>query len=182
MPRLFIALDVPPDVAGRLLRMLPDHRGIRPTPAAQLHLTLRFLGERDEQVTIRIGHALRQVSVPPMALQVQGVGRFRGAQGAILWAGLAESSALTMLFDAIGEALASVDIPPERRRFWPHLTMARCRPGVPERLLHDWLATHRTLTLPPWQAGRFVLFESILGRDGAQHLPLQVYDHITPDC
>lgn len=182
MPRLFVAIDTPAALADTLLQTLPAQRDIRPTPAAQLHCTLRFLGECDETLAVGIAEALQGVAIPPMALQVQGVGRFRGRQGAILWAGLAESPPLAALFASIGVALETVGIAPERRRFWPHLTLARCRAGVPEPLLRDWLAAHRTLTLPPWQPGGFVLYESFLSRDGARHVARATYRPVSPGC
>jgi len=184
VPRLFVAIETPPALAADLLRMVPAQRGVRPTPTAQLHLTLRFLGEQDEDAAARIDAALRAATVPPMSLQVQGVGRFRGRQGAILWAGMVESAPLQVLFEAISAALETVGIAPERRRFWPHLTLARCRPEVPERVLRDWLAAHKDFSLPPWDVARFVLFESFLEQHGARHEARVVYPAagVSPDC
>lgn len=182
MPRLFIAIDTPAELADELLRILPAHHDIRPTPAAQLHLTLRFLGERDELAAAGIAGALRSVLMPSLALQVHGVGRFRGRQGAILWAGLAASPALVALSDAINTVLEAEGIAPEHRRFWPHLTLARCRPGTPEPLLRDWLAAFHGLTLPSWNIAGFVLYESFLGREGARHVARDTYRLVTPDC
>jgi 2'-5' RNA ligase len=184
MARLFIAVELPAALAEDLLRVVPAQRGIRPTAAAQLHLTLRFLGEQDEAAAARIDDALRQVIALPMSLQVRGVGRFRSRQGAILWAGLEESVPLMVLFDAIGAALESVGIPPEGRRFWPHLTLARCRPEVPERVLRDWLSAHRDLSSSPWFVARFVLFESFLDRTGARHEVRAIYPlaSLSQDC
>ena len=184
MARLFISVETPSAQAEALLRRVPAQRGIRPTAAAQLHLTLRFLGEQDEEAAARIDLALRKVTVPSMSLQVRGVGRFRGRQGVILWAGLEESAALQALCDAIGAALESVGIAPEGRRFWPHLTLARCRPEVPEHVLRDWLSTHRELSLPPWAVDRFILFESFLDRRGARHAERATYPlaGLSQDC
>ena len=175
MPRLFIAIATPPAVAAGLLHTLPVHRGVRPVPAGQLHLTLRFLGDQDEDSAARIGKALEGIRAPLLTMQVQGVGRFRGGQGAVLWAGLAHDDRLTALFDAIEAALADIGIARERRRFHPHLTVARCRPGLPEAVMRDWLAAQHDLTLPAWTAERFVLFESFLSPDGARHEPRAGY-------
>ncbi|WP_454765731.1 RNA 2',3'-cyclic phosphodiesterase [Cupriavidus campinensis] len=175
MARFFVAIETPPAVAASLLRALPDHRGIRPVPPGQLHLTLRFLGDQDEAGAARIGHALAGVTSPAPTLQVSGVGRFRGRQGAILWAGLAPDPALLSLFDEIGHVLAEIGIAPEGRRFHPHLTVARCRPTVPDAVLRDWLAAQHDLTMPPWVADRFVLFESLLSLHGARHVPHATY-------
>ncbi|WP_454757525.1 RNA 2',3'-cyclic phosphodiesterase [Cupriavidus campinensis] len=184
MARLFIAIDTPPAVAAGLLHTLPVHRGVRPVPPGQLHLTLRFLGDQDEDCAARIGKALEAMQAPPLTMQVQGVGRFRGGQGAVLWAGLAHDDHLTALFDDIEAALADVGIARERRRFHPHLTVARCRPGLPEAVLRDWLAAQHDLTLPAWTADRFVLFESFLSPEGARHVPRAAYPlaAVAPGC
>ena len=175
MPRLFVAIDTPANVAQGLLRTLPAQRGIRATPATQLHLTLRFLGEQDDATTARIGQALRSVEMEAMSLQVHGVGRFRGRQGAILWAGLTESPPLLALADTLGQVLEREGIAPEHRRFWPHLTLARCQPGVPESVLREWIESCRTLTSPKWQVDRFALIESFLHAEGAKHVVREIY-------
>lgn len=187
MPRLFVAIDLPHELAVDLLRILPVHDGIRPTLSGQLHLTLRFLGERDEALAARVALGLRRVRASAMTLQVDGVGRFRSGRGAVLWAGLSISAPLTQLVDAIDRVLENEGIGAEARRFWPHLTRARCRPGVPDTFLRDWLSRHGALTMPPWRVDRFALVESFLKPDGARHAeretyPLATQPLVSPDC
>jgi 2'-5' RNA ligase len=97
MARLFIAVETPPAVAAYLVGMVPAASGIRPAPAAQVHLTLRFLGECEAGQADRITAALGTVRAEDFALRVTGAGRFRGAQGSVLWAGLAPCPALDAL-------------------------------------------------------------------------------------
>jgi 2'-5' RNA ligase len=182
MTRLFIALETPSEVTARLLLTVPSGGGIRPVPAEQVHLTLRFLGECDDALCARVAQALTGVQAPAFAMAVEGAGRFRGGQGCVLWAGIAANPALDALYANIGQALDGAGIAPERRRFHPHLTVARCRPSVPEGAVRDWLAAQRELSTPPWQVDRFILFESRLGPRGAQHLVSQAVPLITPDC
>ncbi len=206
MARLFVAIETPPGMAAQWLRTLPAVRGIRPVPAEQVHLTLHFLGERDEPMATRIETALSAVQAPSFMLTVDGVGRFRGGQGCVLWVGLsaaplaeatmpatpnapglAAADPLQALHADIGNALQTIGIAPERRRFHPHLTLARCRPGVPEAVLREWLSTHRVLPAHAWRAARFVLYESQLGPHGALHTcrrayPLAGAGSVTPGC
>jgi len=170
MARLFVAVEVAPEVVAQLQRAVPASRGIRAVPAEQAHLTLRFLGECDAGQCERIEAALSGVRAAPFALQVQGAGRFRGRQGCVLWAGLAPVPALDSLYDTVSAALREAGIAPERRPFHPHLTVARCRPFVPEAVIRDWLAAWRTLSSMPWQVDWFLLFESFLSPEGASHL------------
>jgi 2'-5' RNA ligase len=179
--RLFIAVETPPAVAAHLVGIVPAASGIRPTPAAQIHLTLRFLGECDVGQAERITAALDTLVADDFALRVTGTGRFRGQQGSVLWAGLAPCPALDALYAAMTDALKAADIAPERRHFRAHLTIARCRPTVPDAMLRDWVAAHRELAVPPWRAQRFVLFESRLDRHGATHDAIGAWPLMIPD-
>lgn len=189
MPRLFIAVEVPPARAARLLSTLPAASGIRPVPAAQVHLTLHFLGE-SETLAGPVEAALDGIRAPEFSLQALGTGRFRSGQGAVLWAGLAPGpglDALRALHASVGQALADgTGIVPERRRFHPHLTLARCRPTVPESVLRGWLDAQRVLASEPWAVQRVVLFESRLSPQGPQHLVLAAWPLMpatpTPGC
>lgn len=173
--RLFIAIDTPPALAAQLLASLPAERGIRPTAPGQLHLTLRFLGERDEAAAVAIAAALTTVVPRPLTLAVQGTGRFRGRQGAILWAGLRADPALAQLHADVQAALTDIGIAAETRPFRAHLTLARCGAAVPEAVLCAWLARTRGLSAPPWQADRLVLYESQLAPTGARHVVRTAY-------
>lgn len=189
MPRLFFAVEVPPARAERLLSTLPEATGLRPVPATQVHLTLHFLGECGVPEA-QLNAALDGLAAPAFTLQAAGTGRFRTGQGSVLWAGLAPGpglDALRALHAAVGQALAqAAGIEPERRRYHPHLTLARCRPTVPEAMLRAWLDAQRMLASDPWPVQRLVLFESRLGPQGAEHLVLQVWPlarpAATPGC
>lgn len=189
MPRLFFAVEVPPEQAARLLSTLPATSGLRPVPAGQVHLTLQFLGECGVPEA-QLNAALDGLAVPAFTLQAAGTGRFRSGLGAVLWAGLAPGpglDALRALHAEVGQALAqAAGIEPERRRYHPHLTLARCRPNVPEAVLRAWLDAQRMLASEPWPVQRLVLFESRLGPQGAQHLVRQAWPlarpAATPGC
>lgn len=174
MPRLFVALETPPALAASLLATLPRERGIRPTPAAQVHLTLRFVGEVEEGRAAAIEEALGTIAAVVVPVRVAGVGRF-GRRGGILWAGVASSELLAALHGAVNLALREAGVEAEGRPFHPHLTLARCAPQAPEPLLREWVAAQRQLACPPYLARRFVLFESRLQRQGAEHRCRRAY-------
>ncbi len=189
MARLFVAVEVPPAQAAWLLSTLPAAHGVRAAAPEQVHLTLHFLGEchtPGEQLSAALGN----ICASAFELRAFGTGRFRGGQGSVLWAGLAPGpglDALRALHADAGQALAdAAGITPERRRFHPHLTLARCKPSVPESVLRAWLDTHRTLASEPWRVARLVLFESRLGPQGPQHLVRQAWPLTragpTPSC
>lgn len=193
MARLFIAVEVPPAQAAGLLSTLPATQGVRAATPAQVHLTLHFLGAglgEAAQAADKLEAALAALRTPVFTLQAYGTGRFRSGPGSVLWAGLAPGpglDALRALHAEVGQALAhAAGFLPERRRFHPHVTLARCKPTVPESALRAWLDAHRTLASAPWRVARLVLFESRLGPQGPQHLLRQAWPLAapgpTPDC
>ncbi|MCU0968687.1 MAG: RNA 2',3'-cyclic phosphodiesterase [Rubrivivax sp.] len=101
--------------------------GTRPVPDAQLHLTLHFIG------------AVPRARVPEVAegLQMRFEGFVVGGGSAEVWRGgvavlrLAEEPpALRALHEALGRAIDSLGLPVERRRFTPHVTLARHAAGA----------------------------------------------------
>jgi RNA 2',3'-cyclic 3'-phosphodiesterase len=175
--RMFLALDLPEDARGRLVEwrdaLMDGRRDLRPVRPQALHVTLVFLGWQDESAAERIAQAAFGAlpdrpaavltptgvrSVPPraprlFALDLEDVG-----------------GRATALQAAAADALeAGGWYRPEKRPFWPHLTLARVKRG--ER---------RVAPLPdvppppgdPFEAGVLTLYRSTLRPQGALYEPL----------
>ncbi|AXJ94646.1 MULTISPECIES: RNA 2',3'-cyclic phosphodiesterase [unclassified Sphingomonas] len=174
MPRLFVALRPPPPVRQRLRALGTGIPGARWQDDEQLHLTLRFIGDIDRPLAEDVAAALGGVHAPVPAVSITGVGRFehRGRIEA-LWAGVAPSEALRHLHRKVEQACVRAGLPPERRAFLPHVTLARFSrsAGVaPE--IGGWLAMHAGLALPAFPSSHIVLYESHLGSAGASYTPV----------
>lgn len=124
--RLFAALDLPDDVAERLLALMKGVPGAKWRPRENLHMTLRFFGEVAEPVADDIDAELAAIADRhgPFDLQLKGAGWFGGADPRALWAGAAESDALTRLAADCERAARRAGLKPESRRFAPHVTLA----------------------------------------------------------
>ena len=148
--------------------------GARWQDDAQLHATLRFIGEVDHAVAEDIALALAAVVVPPLTLSLAGVGMFdsRGRPNA-LWAGLAPREPIAVLHRKIDHALVRLGLAPERRAYLPHVTLARMKaaPGSVE----TWLKEYTGLSSAPFTLDHFLLFESRLGRAGASYEAIARY-------
>src|SRR3982751_4100483 len=94
--RLFAALDLPDDVAERLLALMKGVPMAKWRPRENLHLTLRFFGEVAEPVADEIDIALGEVAEAnaPFDLTLKAAGTFGGADPHALWVGASESAAL----------------------------------------------------------------------------------------
>ncbi|KJR97556.1 MAG: hypothetical protein VR65_23360 [Desulfobulbaceae bacterium BRH_c16a] len=175
MVRLFIAVDITEairrDIAG-LGRSLPD---TRPVPDDQLHLTLKFIGEVEGSRVLDIQETLQEISRPAFSLCLKGVGTFppRGIPR-ILWVGVEPHENIVALRNTIERKLAEIEIPRERQKFSPHLTLARLK-NCPIRRLQEFLAGNALLQTPEFPVEEFHLYKSQLTKNGAIHTILQSY-------
>jgi RNA 2',3'-cyclic 3'-phosphodiesterase len=133
--RLFIALDLPWPLRERLAALTTGIPGARWVSRENLHLTLRFIGEvppwRAEEIDLAL-HALRGRG---FTLTLAGVGLFeRGGRVTSLYAGIERSPPLDLLQSKIETALQRAGLEPERRRFLPHVTLARMDQPASEKI------------------------------------------------
>jgi len=167
--RLFVSLELPEASRERLHRLCCDVPGARWVEPEQLHLTVRFIGEVEEHVFEEIRDRLGGVRVDPFEIELCGVGHFppRG-QPRVLWAGIARSDSLRLLHQRVDSVLVRAGLPPERRKFSPHITLARLR-GAPPRAVGSFLATHGLFREGPIEVDRFWLYSSQLSPKRAVH-------------
>jgi 2'-5' RNA ligase len=166
MRRLFVALRPPRAVRDCLLSVQGGVEHARWQDRDQLHLTLRFVGEVDRHRAEDLAHALAAVDAAGFCLSVRGVGHFaRKGRPSALWAALAPSPGLELLAGRVERACRSVGLPPETRRFVPHVTLARLPGGAVGA--GEWLARHGDLTAPAWPVAAFRFYESHLGSGGS---------------
>lgn len=135
--RLFIAVFPPPALQAAVhaalapLRAAPRGRGVSWVREANLHFTLRFLGDCDSGSAAAAADAVHEAAASRTAFPVAlgALGAFPDARRArVLWAGLAEGAGpLVELAEAVARALANRGVPPEPRPFAPHLTLGRVR-------------------------------------------------------
>lgn len=176
MHRLFVGLELPETIKTHLSAMMGGLDGVRWQSEDQLHLTLRFIGEVERTKAEDIRNALSLVFADPFTVKLEGVGYFgKDRAPRLLWAGVANPAPLKHLHEKIDQALVRIGIPPENRKFKPHVTLARFRrAGAPTRLT-QYLAQSAALSLPEFEVNRFILFESHLCSDGACYDAVETY-------
>lgn len=174
MHRLFVAIRPPPAIREKLRAIMGGIEGARWQTDAQMHLTLRFIGEVDRHRAEDIAAALGSVGGPPIDLTLNAVGMFerRGRVDA-LWAGVTPHDALRALHNKVDRACLAVGVPPDRRAYLPHITLARLNrsSGPPD----EFLSLNAGLSSAPFTIGQFGLFESELGREGAVYHIVERY-------
>lgn len=165
--RLFVAIDLPDALRRQLARMTGGLPGARWVPPENYHLTVRFIGEIPAWQAEEIDHALSGVRAPAFPLSLVGVGLFaKGGRGTSLWAGVERAAALDHLRAKVEIALQRIGLEPERRRFAPHITLARVD-AVPQARLAAHLQAHGLFRASPVTVAHFTLFSSRLGKERA---------------
>lgn len=176
--RSFVALDLPGEVTDALVRLQAGLRAGRPVPGENLHLTLVFLGDVPEARAVALNESLAAIRAGPIEISLSGLDLFGGRHPSVLFASVRPNAALERLHDKVARAARGAGIVLERRRFRPHVTLARFRPGLDRRAqgrLGEFLATHGAVSLPSFTAHGFTLYRSQLRPEGAVHEALAEY-------
>lgn len=165
MPRLFTGIEIPSGIATRLALLREELPGARWIDPEDYHLTLRFFGDIDNRTADELVENLALIQVPAFMLQLQGVGIFGGDQPRNLWVGIKPDPALTDLQRRHERAARHSGLPPEGRKYTPHVTIARLgtvRPGALARFIEAFGG----FVSQPFPVKRFVLFSSRGGGGG----------------
>jgi RNA 2',3'-cyclic 3'-phosphodiesterase len=141
------------------------------TPAANLHLTMRFLGHVDRAVAEGIADRLEGAELRALDLRLGEMGTFkRGRLARVVWIGLETGAAeISSLATRVEAGCIAAGLEPEGRKFNAHLTLARARPRDGAVLP----ALPPAPALQVWRADELILYESRLGRGGSVYEPLR---------
>jgi len=90
--RCFVALDVPAPVCNHLAdvtKPLRQRYDVKWVPPSQMHMTLLFGGELDDDAVAELADIVRDIALPPLSFRLERLGHFppRGLPH-VLWAGL----------------------------------------------------------------------------------------------
>ncbi len=169
--RLFIAINFSEPTRRALLaarerlRSLTGGRGGF-TQDTNLHLTLAFLGEVEPERAALAAEAMRAAQGRALTLVIDRAGRFAREGGDIWWAGASSAPALSAYQRRLARELARRGFELEKRRFNPHVTLAR---RVPDVLPPDVRLLERPIIE---RVGAASLMRSELGRGAPKYTEL----------
>lgn len=130
---------------------------------ANLHLTVKFLGEVDPSLLPAVQKQVEGIAgqFAPFDMSVKGCGVFPGwRQPRVVWAGIQAPHALADLAAALKTGMQTLGFPAEERSFSPHLTFGR---------VNDWMTpAQKDLLQREMEAGKDKLFGDL----HADHLTL----------
>jgi len=175
--RQFTALELEAETLENIRRLLETLRPTAPiqwSPAGNLHITTKFIGEWPLARQPELQNAL--AGLPrrsPIVVSLRKVGFFPNRRSPrVFWCGI-EAPGLVELAADTDNATAGLGIPRETRPFSAHLTLARIRERVTlDDTLHRAAAALPSLDFGQFEARRFFLYESQLRRGGSVYTKL----------
>ena len=176
MIRLFVALELPAELRTQLAMLAGGIQGAKWVPPDNYHLTLRFIGEVENWRAQEVDDALANIRARPFELALSGAGLFEKA-GRIqsLYISAERNETLGFLQCKIETALQRIGLQPERKKFTPHVTIARTGLAAPDKLI-SWVQAHNLFRAAPITVEHFTLFSSQLGKQASVYTPEVEYD------
>jgi 2'-5' RNA ligase len=172
--RLFLAIPIPETVADRLLTLEAEIPGASWRTAEQYHLTLRFIGEVDEPTARDIDTELGRIVAAPFEIALSGVGSFGGREPSALWAGVDAPPDLHRLATACETAIRNAGLPPESRKYKPHVTIAYLHGTLDHEVAH-FLTEAAEFRSAPFIVDHFCMYSSRATRSGSHYVEEAVY-------
>ncbi len=187
--RSFVALPLSVALTRRLVDEVAHRRAalgaaaqeVSWVPAANLHVTVKFLGGIQEEAAGAIRDRLRRcvANLAPVELRLSGFGAFPGtAEARVLWAAVSPTPALLTLAAAVEAELVDFGLDPEAqptsdgRPYHLHVTVGRLR-RAPEASAHVALGSFfGDVSIGNCAANELVLYESRTPKAGVEYLRL----------
>ena len=174
MPRLFTGLELPDALRQQLRRLAIPLPGAKWVEPADLHLTLRFVGDIDNRKAGDFADELAQISVPVFSLRLIGLDAFGGNDPHTIWAAVEAGPELEQLARANERAARAAGLAPETRKFKAHVTLARLRGARADQVARV-LERHAAYNSGLITIEQFVLFSSRPSTGGGPYAVEEVY-------
>jgi 2'-5' RNA ligase len=174
MPRLFTALEIPRNAALSLSLLRGGLPGARWIDVENYHITLRFIGDVDGRTADEIVERLDRIDRPEFEIRLDGIGSFGSKKPHSVWAGVTPTPDMFALQAEIERICQRIGLPPDPRKFTPHVTLARLKASRLDDVVH-YLAGRGNFHTAPFTVSRFVLLSSRESVGGGPYLTEEVF-------
>ena len=175
MPRLFVGLEIPSDIAFALSLKRGGLPGARWIDREKYHITLRFIGDVDERTADDVVDTLYHIDRPPFEISLGNLDMFASRKPHSLWASVSPSIPLMALQSEIERQMRRIALAPDSRKFTPHVTIARLK-GTGFDDAARYLNQRGEYFSPLFQVSRFVLLSSRSATGGGQYRIEEAFD------
>jgi 2'-5' RNA ligase len=169
MPRLFTGVEIPSEIGQSLSMLRGGLPGARWVDPDNYHLTLRFIGDVDDDVAHEVASMLGRVKRSPFELCVDGLTSFGSKKPRAVVAAVPPVTPLMEVQAEQERLMQRIGLEPEGRKYTPHVTLARLR-DASNRQVADYLASRGFFRTPSFKVERFVLFSSRASTGGGPYI------------
>ena len=177
MPRLFSGIELPLSIKTRLSLLRGPISGARWIDPEDMHLTLYFAGDIDNDVAQDWSNRLDLITFAAFDITVTGLGVFGKSRPRSLWAAIAPNEQLLLLQKEHRKAAHLAGIRPEVNPYKPHITLARFN-GASTDTITNYTAQNASMICAPFTAQRAVMFSARPNRGGGPYPVEESYPFI----
>jgi len=182
MKRLFAAIKIHPEKAFldhlHLLETQLRHEKIKWVEDHNIHITLKFFGETEENKIPGINSVLQSVAdkTKSFELSLQKLGIFGSSYNPkVIWVGIHPYDDLVDIMKELQKELKSIGYEPDRQNLVPHLTLGRIKYLADKSFFQQKIDEYKELTTMSVRIVSFHLYESILKKEGPVYLNLKTF-------
>lgn len=175
MPRLFTGIKIPSAISDQLSMIQYGLMGARWIAPEDFHITLRFIGDVDEVLAHDLADGYQNISASPFMLQLKSVGVFGGDKPRMVWAGVSPSQPLNDLYHAHEITAQRLGLKAEGRKFTPHVTLARFKPGQAGGI-GNYLIDHARFQTIEFEVKSFELYSARSSKGGGPYIIEESYE------
>ena len=157
---LFAAIEIPDAVAKDISRVQRGVSGARWRTAEQLHITLGYFGDIDDDRAESLDAELARLPLPGFELSLAGANHFGREEVHSIWTGVEESAPLFTLHKHCRRSARAAGIIMEARKFTPHVTLAYMKPDAPVERIIAFEQNMARFSAGPFWVDRFYLYSS----------------------
>jgi 2'-5' RNA ligase len=178
--RAFIAIELPEKIKRDIRKLqhvfashVLDIRWVKP---ANMHLTIKFLGDVDPSDIEAVGRLLSNTAAnhPIFDLAPQGVGLFPNIRRpSIIWTGIAgQTDVLGSIHKSVNSGLNDIGFEADKRPYRGHLTLGRIKTHMDQSRLVTALRVNQEFVSKAFSVERLVMFKSELHPNGPVYTKL----------
>jgi len=179
--RMFIAIQIPSELK-KAIGSLQDRfksvvKGVSWVRTENIHVTLKFLGDTNEDRIQEIGGKIEQAvsGIRPFRIEVKGVGAFPNLRRPrVIWVGAESNPAvLESIVENLDNELKELRVKPEDRKFTAHLTLGRVKEALDGAALAEKVQTLAQFVAGSFEVTAIELIKSELLPTGARYTTIR---------
>lgn len=180
--RTFIAVRITPEkklneIMNEIKKSLKGEE-IRWVESNNLHITLRFLGETNNEQVSSISEMLERVikSFQPFQFKLKGVGFFKSKkQPRVLHVTTENNEVLKQLANEIEDGLVQLGFGHGEKKFTPHLTLGRFKYIINKDSFYSLVNKFHDVNIQQNTVSEIIFYQSILSSGGPTYIPVKIF-------